>query len=57
MRKLDWPDCGNVRDLGGLGEVRVGRLVRSDNLDQLTPAGLAAVADGQLGGLGGRLTG
>lgn len=47
MRKLNWPDCSNVRDLGGLpaadGEVQVGRLVRSDNLDQLTPAGLAAI--------------
>jgi protein-tyrosine phosphatase len=43
VRKLDWPNCGNVRDLGGFGEVQVGRLVRSDNLDQLTPAGLAAV--------------
>lgn len=47
MRKLSWPDCKNVRDLGGLpgadGEVQVGRLVRSDNLDQLVPAGLAAI--------------
>ncbi|GAA3145488.1 hypothetical protein JOF29_005598 [Kribbella aluminosa] len=43
MRTLNWPDCGNARDLGGLGDVRPGRLVRSDNLDQLTAAGLAAV--------------
>ncbi|MEV6266501.1 tyrosine-protein phosphatase [Kribbella sp. NPDC051936] len=47
MRPLIWPDCRNTRDLGGLptasGELLSGRLVRSDNLDQLTPAGLAAV--------------
>jgi len=33
---LDWPNCRNVRDLGGL--------IRSDNLDQLGPDGLAAFA-------------
>ncbi|MEV4266794.1 tyrosine-protein phosphatase [Kribbella sp. NPDC049584] len=47
MQPLAWPDCRNTRDLGGLpatgGEIRTGRLIRSDNLDQLTPAGLAAV--------------
>jgi protein tyrosine/serine phosphatase len=44
MHPLSWPDCCNVRDLGGLaGELQTGRLIRSDNLDQLTPAGLAAV--------------
>ncbi|WP_165956736.1 tyrosine-protein phosphatase [Kribbella antibiotica] len=32
---LSWPNCRNTRDLGGL--------VRSDNLDQLTAAGLAAL--------------
>ncbi|WP_405063813.1 tyrosine-protein phosphatase [Kribbella sp. NBC_01505] len=31
---LTWPNCRNVRDLGGL--------IRSDNLDQLVPEGLAA---------------
>ncbi|WP_238162744.1 tyrosine-protein phosphatase [Kribbella capetownensis] len=45
---LDWPNCTNVRDLGGLpltdgGRIRAGALVRSDNLDQLTDAGVAAV--------------
>lgn len=33
---LTWPNCRNTRDLGGL--------IRSDNLDQLTPEGLAAFA-------------
>ena len=41
--KLDWPHCKNVRDLGGLGGLRTGALVRSDNLDQLDSAGIAAV--------------
>jgi protein-tyrosine phosphatase len=41
--KLDWPNCQNVRDLGGLGQLRTGALVRSDNLDQLDAAGVAAV--------------
>jgi protein-tyrosine phosphatase len=45
---LDWPNCTNVRDLGGLpltdgGRIRAGALVRSDNLDQLTDTGIAAV--------------
>jgi protein-tyrosine phosphatase len=45
---LDWPDCLNARDLGGLplgggARVRPGALVRSDNFDRLTPAGVAAV--------------
>jgi protein tyrosine/serine phosphatase len=47
VRTLNWPDCGNVRDLGGLptayGELPAGRLIRSDNLDRLTAEGLAAV--------------
>ncbi|WP_238155532.1 tyrosine-protein phosphatase [Kribbella soli] len=47
MLPLIWPDCSNVRDLGGLpttvGELKPGRLIRSDNLDQLTLAGHAAV--------------
>lgn len=47
-RFLDWPDCLNARDLGGLPlgggvTVRPGALVRSDNFDRLTPAGVAAV--------------
>jgi hypothetical protein len=47
VQPLTWPDCRNVRDLGGLrtadGELQSGRLIRSDNLDQLTPTGLTAV--------------
>jgi protein tyrosine/serine phosphatase len=41
--KLDWPHCKNVRDLGGLGRLRTGALIRSDNLDQLDSVGIAAV--------------
>lgn len=46
--QLSWPDCLNVRDLGGLptergGRIRAGALVRSDNLDRLTDAGVVAV--------------
>ncbi|AKU18699.1 tyrosine-protein phosphatase [Luteipulveratus mongoliensis] len=47
MRPLTWPDCRNVRDVGGLptaaGKLQLGRMVRSDNLDQLSADGLAAV--------------
>jgi protein tyrosine/serine phosphatase len=47
---LNWPDCRNARDLGGLpthggGRVRRGALIRSDNLSRLTDAGVAAVRD------------
>lgn len=47
-RTLNWPDCQNVRDLGGLAAghgttVRPGALIRSDNLDRLTPEGIEAV--------------
>ncbi len=47
-RRLDWPNCVNVRDLAGLrigngGRIRVGALIRSDNLSRLTEAGIAAV--------------
>lgn len=47
-RFLDWPECLNARDLGGLplgdgSRVRTGALIRSDNLDRLTVAGVAAV--------------
>ncbi|AUH39674.1 tyrosine-protein phosphatase [Streptomyces sp. CMB-StM0423] len=49
-RELDWDGCFNVRDLGGLPaaggrRTRPGALVRADNLDGLTEAGWAAVAD------------
>jgi protein-tyrosine phosphatase len=46
-RRLDWPDCRNARDLGGLplsaGLTRSGMLVRSDNLRSLTAAGQEAM--------------
>ncbi|HYM66058.1 MAG TPA: tyrosine-protein phosphatase, partial [Patescibacteria group bacterium] len=46
-RRLDWPDCRNARDLGGLplrgGHTRWGVLVRCDSTANLTPAGGAAM--------------
>jgi protein tyrosine/serine phosphatase len=42
-RLLDWDGCMNVRDLGGLGGIRRGALVRADSLQQLTAAGWAAL--------------
>ncbi|HEY8817064.1 MAG TPA: tyrosine-protein phosphatase [Candidatus Dormibacteraeota bacterium] len=46
-RRLDWPDCRNTRDLGGLplagGLTRTGMFIRSDNLRSLTPAGQEAM--------------
>jgi hypothetical protein len=49
-RHLDWPDCQNVRDLGGLptadgGLTRRGALVRADDLCRLTPTGRRRLAD------------
>ncbi|MFI7342031.1 tyrosine-protein phosphatase [Streptomyces sp. NPDC050085] len=38
-RQLTWDGCFNVRDLGGLGSVRRGALVRADGLDKLTARG------------------
>lgn len=48
--RLDWPDCRNVRDLGGLPTIdgrrtRQAALVRADCLDRLSPAGMGAVRD------------
>jgi protein-tyrosine phosphatase len=45
---LDWPDCRNVRDLGGVptrdgGRIRSGVLIRADDLANLTVAGIDAV--------------
>ena len=45
---LTWPNCLNVRDLGGLptthgGEIRSGALIRSDSHGKLTDEGIAAV--------------
>ena len=42
-RHLDWDGCRNVRDLGGLGRIRRGALVRADALQQLTAGGWAAL--------------
>ena len=47
-RHLEWPSCGNVRDLGGLrtadgGRIRPGALVRADDLERLTTDGWAAL--------------
>ncbi len=45
---LHWPDCRNVRDVGGMpttdgGRTRRGALIRADDLAHLTTEGLAAV--------------
>jgi protein tyrosine/serine phosphatase len=45
---LDWPNCLNARDLGGLptregGRIRERALVRTDGHSKLTPDGVAAV--------------
>jgi protein-tyrosine phosphatase len=45
---LDWPDCRNVRDVGGLptsdgGRIRLGALIRADSLHYLSPEGVDAV--------------
>ena len=45
---LDWPNCLNARDLGGLPttdgrRIRSGALVRTDNHGRLTDEGIAAV--------------
>ena len=42
-RHLDWDGCSNVRDLGGLGGIRRGALVRADALERLTARGWAAL--------------
>lgn len=47
-RHLEWPDCRNVRDLGGLttnwnSTTVYGALIRSDGHHSLTPEGLEAL--------------
>jgi protein-tyrosine phosphatase len=46
-RRLDWPDCQNTRDLGGLrrrgGVTRSRVLIRSDDVSVLTAAGREAM--------------
>src|SRR3954452_22700515 len=41
-RRLTWDGCSNVRDLGGLGRIRRGALVRADALQQLSEEGWRA---------------
>lgn len=51
-RTLIWPDCNNVRDLGGIplpfgGRTRFGEILRADSLDRLTLGGWAtAISSG-----------
>lgn len=47
-RHLNWPDCRNARDLGGLptidgGTIRAGALIRTDCPQFLTPEGVETV--------------
>jgi protein-tyrosine phosphatase len=46
-RRLDWPDCRNTRDLGGLacasGITRHGVAIRSDNVSALNTDGVRAM--------------
>ncbi|QNS03963.1 tyrosine-protein phosphatase [Streptomyces xanthii] len=42
-RHLHWDGCFNVRDLGGLGGVARGALVRADGLDRLSADGWRAL--------------
>jgi protein-tyrosine phosphatase len=46
-RRLDWPDCRNARDLGGIprrgGVTRSRVLIRSDHLGQLNELGMEAL--------------
>ena len=41
-RELAWDGCVNVRDLGGLGQVRPGSVVRMEAPGRLTEAAWAA---------------
>jgi len=41
-RELAWDGCVNVRDLGGLGQIRPGAVVRMEQPKRLTEAGWAA---------------
>ncbi|GIF07848.1 tyrosine-protein phosphatase [Actinoplanes siamensis] len=45
---LDWPDCANARDLGGIPtedgrRIRPGALIRSDSHGRLTPEAIRAI--------------
>lgn len=41
-RELSWDGCVNIRDLGGLGRVRPGAVVRMEQPGRLTETGWAA---------------
>src|SRR5271168_3232126 len=41
-RELSWDGCVNARDLGGMGQIRPGALVRMEQPRRLTEAGWAA---------------
>ena len=41
-RELSWDGCVNARDLGGLGQIRPGAVVRMEQPRRLTEAGWAA---------------
>jgi hypothetical protein len=41
-RELSWEGCVNVRDLGGLGQIRLGAVVRMEAPRRLSDAGWAA---------------
>ncbi|MER5810137.1 tyrosine-protein phosphatase [Streptomyces sp. NPDC002033] len=43
-RFVDWEGCFNARDLGGIGTLAPGVLVRSDSLDGLTARGWTTLA-------------
>ncbi|MFE3765574.1 tyrosine-protein phosphatase [Streptomyces sp. NPDC059104] len=43
-RFVDWEGCFNARDLGGLGALPPGVLVRADSLDDLTARGWTTLA-------------
>lgn len=50
QRHLHWPDCLNVRDLGGIPtrtgrHIKRGALVRSDCVERLTPSGRQLLAE------------
>ncbi|MBO3741386.1 tyrosine-protein phosphatase [Actinoplanes sp. NEAU-H7] len=52
--RLDWPNCGNARDLGGTptrdgGRVRAGALIRSDSHARMTAASVEALRGHGLG--------
>jgi protein-tyrosine phosphatase len=43
-RELSWEGCVNARDLGGLGQIRPGAVVRMEQPRRLTEAGWAAAS-------------